>query len=524
MVTRKMGQRWLGIGLLVSLLAIAGGLLMIPSASAQDDTPQQRNQIIYIPLVPSGVRTPTPVARLAIGKQVYGLLGQLEKPGGRLYTFYFATVENGYFALAGQSPEIERQIDTLSRRGSTVYVRVWGIVQAPEQAGDPPLIVVGGILGAEDPEPDETIIYIPAAQGAAPQAVVKFDRVNLYGGPGSQYSRVGSVVRRQVCTVTGRNTAGTWLELSCGDGQQGWIDRRLVDVQGSAGDVPVITPSASTPVPVVLGPTAAPTPTAVPFTGWRAELYSNQRLDGMPVAVVDVPDVNFDWGSGGPSQLPADGFSIRFSRRVSVTPAFYQFTAQADDGVRVWVDNRLIIDAWPADPSRIYSVGQVLTGEHEIRVEYYEQSGLAKVRFAYSAGVDDAVWQASYYAGVEPTGNPTFRQEEVRGQNPLDYNWAVSSPRPSALGNDFWSARWVGDFPFEGGNFVFRANTDDGLRVYVDGYLVLNAWRDGYKELTNRMFGLRSGWHTVEVQYYERTGNASLKLWWYLDATYVGPQ
>ena len=62
------------------------------------------------------------------------------------------------------------------------------------------------------------------------------------------------------------------------------------------------------------------------------------------------------------------------------------------------------------------------------------------------------------------------------------------------------------------------------MRVYVDGYLVLNAWRDGYKELTNRIFGLRSGWHTVEVQYYERTGNASLKLWWYLDATYVGPQ
>jgi uncharacterized protein YraI len=523
MFTRKVGQRWWGIVLLVTLLAIASGLLMIPPANAQNITEPDSDQILYIPLIPSGPRSATPAATLVAGDPVYGLLGQLEKPSGRLYTYYLATAENGYFALAGQTPAIEGQIDALARRGDTIHVKVWGRVQSIAQGNEPPLIVVSGILGTEAPIPGATQIFIPAAEGAALVAVVRYDRVNLYSGPGATYARVGSVVRQQVCDVTGRNAARTWLQLSCNDGQQGWIDQRLVNVQGDVTNVPVVTPGAATPTPTVRAAATATT-TPIPITGWRAELYNNQRLAGTPVAVVDVPNLNFNWGSSGPSQLPADGFSIRFSRRVSVTPAFYQFVAEADDGVRVWVDDRLIIDAWPADPSQSYSVGQVMTGDHEIRVEYYEQSGLAKVRLNYMPGVDDAIWQASYYYGVEPIGNPAFRQQEIHGQNPLDYNWAASSPRSSALGNDYWSARWISEFPFEGGNFVFRANADDGIRVYLDGYLVLNSWRDGYKELTNRVFGVRPGQHTIEVQYYERSGNASVRLWWYLDSAYIGPQ
>jgi hypothetical protein len=237
--------------------------------------------------------------------------------------------------------------------------------------------------------------------------------------------------------------------------------------------------------------------------------------------VVDVPNVNFDWGNNGPSQVSADLFSIRFSRRVTVVPAFYQFTASADDGIRVWVDGRLIINAWPANPSQSYTVGQVLTGSHDIVVEYYEQSGLAKVRMDYAPVSVESTWQASYYYGVTPSGNPAFTQQEPRGQNPLDYNWSTGSASSAALGsnvlgNDYWSARWEGNFPFDNGNFTFRANVDDGIRVYLDGLLVINQWRDGYKEV--------SGQHTIVVEYYERTGNASIQLWWYRDSAYVGPQ
>ena len=87
-----------------------------------------------------------------------------------------------------------------------------------------------------------------------------------------------------------------------------------------------------------------------------------------------------------------------------------------------------------------------------------------------------------------------------------------------------WSARWVGAFQFDSGTFSFRIQADDGVRVYLDGLLVIDRWVDGYKEAGNRVIGVGSGLHTVTVEYYERTGNASIRLWWFKEAGVVVPQ
>jgi hypothetical protein len=58
----------------------------------------------------------------------------------------------------------------------------------------------------------------------------------------------------------------------------------------------------------------------------------------------------------------------------------------------------------------------------------------------------------------------------------------------------------------------------------LDGLLVLDFWQDGYKQVSNRVIGVGQGRHTVVVEYYERTGNASVQLFWYRDSDYVGPQ
>ncbi len=525
MLTHRVAQKWLWVGFLL-VLVLSSSLIAQLNSQPLHARPLLQgvgNPNIYMPLIPANDNTIGSVAILVPGEPVYGLLGKVEQSARRLHTYYLATADAGYYALAGQTPDIEAKISALARADGVLLVKVWGVVHAPEQAGEPLLIVVSGILGAEAVLPATTAAPAPTL-APVPMASVKFDAVNLYSGPSSANVRVGVVIRRQVCNVTGRNEASSWLLLTCADGQQGWIDARLVDVRGNVATVLVVNVAVATPTPRAPAPTA--TPTAVPqtFAGWRMELYRNQTLSGSPVAVVDVPTIDFGWDGGGPSQTSTDGFSVRFSRRISVSPAFYEFSAEADDGIRVWVDDKLIIDAWPANPNQRYRVGQVLTGNHEIRVEYYEQSGLAKVRMGYAPLLEDSVWQASYFYGVTPTGNPAFQQQEPRNQNPLDYNWLAGSPRPGLLGNDYWSARWRGEFAFEEGNYVFRANADDGLRLYVDGLLVLDYWRDGYKDVTNRVIGIGAGQHTVEVQYYERSGNAMMKLWWYRDSAYVGPQ
>jgi hypothetical protein len=46
---------------------------------------------------------------------------------------------------------------------------------------------------------------------------------------------------------------------------------------------------------------------------------------------------------------------------------------------------------------------------------------------------------------------------------------------------------------------------------------VIDGWRDGYIDLTNRFYAVGAGIHTVRVEYYERTGNAQLRVWWFED-------
>jgi hypothetical protein len=475
---------------------------------------------VYVPYVPGGAPPATPMPTLAVGERVFGLMGRLEPSQDASYSHRLESEEAGVYALAGETPEVERQIEALASGPPPVMVKVWGVRMAQVGSGSLPLIVVSGILGLE---------AAPGPGGqSAPVAVVKFDLVNIYAEPSQAAARVGGVVARQACNVTGRNATRTWLYLECADGQEGWIDARLVEVQGSIESVPirtvVVLPPTAAPTPTPL-PTATPVPTPLVFRGWRMEMYSNAYLGGAPVGVTDTPAIDFNWADGSPSSLlPADNFSLRFTRREEFSPGYYQFTAQSDDGVRVYVDDQLLIDEWRAPTGRTYTVGRVLTGEHTLRVEYYEASGLANLAVRYAPVDQSPVWRAAYFPGVAPQGNPVLQQQEPRQQNPLDYNWGMSSPLPAQLGTDFWSARWEGDFPFEDGTYIFEVIADDGVRVWLDGLLVIDQWRDGYKQANNRFVGIGQGLHSVKVEYYERAGQALVRLWWYKESVYVGPR
>ena len=102
----------------------------------------------------------------------------------------------------------------------------------------------------------------------------------------------------------------------------------------------------------------------------------------------DDTAVNFDWGYGAPAPgLPVDYFSVRWTRTLELQGGSYQFFAESDDGVRVWVDGQLIIDQWHNATGSTYSTTISLSsGVHEVRVEYYEATQIAKVRVWWVLG------------------------------------------------------------------------------------------------------------------------------------------
>jgi len=372
-----------------------------------------------------------------------------------------------------------------------------------------------------------TVNAAPLLQAEAVEATVKFALVNLYLQPSQSSAVIGTVMAGWVCDVEGRNDATTWLLVTCG-ARRGWIDRRLVNVTGDlastlvldANVLTVLPPAAAIPAPTATTLPATPPPT---FNGWKVSYFNNPNLQGDPVAYADVSFIDFRWGYESPMPVvPVDYFSARFERTLDLPPGYYQFTIQTDDGARLWLDDRLIVDEWHGATGSTYTSGALLNGRYTVRLEFLELVALASIRFTYEYSPQTPPWTANYYNGAPTRGELLYTQLENAGTVQLERNWNFASPLPDAVPVDFWNGRWTGQFYFEGGNYYFRARSDDGVRVYIDQTLVIDAWRDGYTDMANRFVGIGSGKHTVTVDYYDRTGQAFLQIWWYQDTTMPG--
>jgi hypothetical protein len=113
------------------------------------------------------------------------------------------------------------------------------------------------------------------------------------------------------------------------------------------------------------------------------EYWSNDSLSGAPTLARNDEEIDFSWGAGAPAAgLPADDFSVRWFRETTFDPAIYLLYAQADDGIRVYLDEQVVLNEWhTSDGEDVYVAEVVLSGVHRLVVEYYEQGGDALVKF-----------------------------------------------------------------------------------------------------------------------------------------------
>ena len=124
---------------------------------------------------------------------------------------------------------------------------------------------------------------------------------------------------------------------------------------------------------------------------------------------------------------------------------------------------------------------------------------------------------AEYRNNTDLSGAPVLS----RCESAIDHDWAGNRPGPGVNVDNF-SARWTGQFPFTGGTYTFSSTTDDGVRVYVDGSLLIDGWHDGLATRTASK-SLAPGTHAVKVEYYEHTGDATAQVSWQLDAPNAAP-
>ena len=209
---------------------------------------------------------------------------------------------------------------------------------------------------------------------------------------------------------------------------------------------------------------------------YRAQYFGGTSLAGSAVAsTCESAPLSHDWGSGGPAGL-ADSYSARWSGLFGFLDGPYTFTATADDGIRLWVDGDLLIDQWRDQaPSTFQATREMTAGRHAVKVEYYEKAGGAVAKVAWQVdNCPTGQFRVQYFGNRALAGTPVASGCDP---NPVNHDWGTGSP-DAGVGVDSFSARWSGSFDLPAGDYAFLATADDGVRLYVDGELVIDQWKE----------------------------------------------
>jgi len=175
--------------------------------------------------------------------------------------------------------------------------------------------------------------------------------------------------------------------------------------------------------------------------GLYGEYFEGTDLSKKVNARVD-PVIDFSWSGGPPAGCPIDNYSVRWTGELVTDEAgSYEIGVLTDDGARLWLDDKLIIDAWQQQGATYYSTRQKLAANQKygIRLEYFQAGG-------------DAVIKLSWTKPSQQVASSDDRTVK-----------SVSVYLPQCQG---WYDFWTGEF-FPGGQTVEKATPIDIMPLYV---------------------------------------------------------
>lgn len=270
--------------------------------------------------------------------------------------------------------------------------------------------------------------------------------------------------------------------------------------------------------------------------GLTVQYFNGSNFNTFVSAVHDQ-QVNAAWGTGAPAAgVNSDNFSSRWTGLVEATATgSHTFTASvsAGDGVRLWVNGSLIINAWSNPTQTSYSGSLSLQAgkRYSIRLEHYDAGtgSPASLRLSWRLpGSSSTVLVPAARLARSPNGlsgayydTATFGTLKDRRVDPTPFfEWKGSSFDPAKTEDgDTFSVRWTGqlrpDFN-ENYGFIVTAEPDDKLRIWVDGQLVLDNWSvvQPYPRLSSTM-ALKAGrLHDFKIEYAEQLNQAAIRIYW----------
>lgn len=159
-------------------------------------------------------------------------------------------------------------------------------------------------------------------------------------------------------------------------------------------------------------------------TGLIAEYFNNKTLTGLPVLRRTDATVNFNWGTGSPDPLvTTDNFSARWVGQVlAPVTGSYTFTTSSSDGVRVYVNNVLVINNW-TNHNTTTNNGSAITltagQKYDIRTEFYENTGsaVAQLQWAYPSQTVLAIPASQFFQSTAYLTGETYLIQGIPANN-----------------------------------------------------------------------------------------------------------
>ncbi len=312
--------------------------------------------------------------------------------------------------------------------------------------------------------------------------------------------------------------------------------------------------SASQPYQIV--PLTQLYPSAVAtVTGLTGSYYANV-LNGFtfdstaqgPTATRLDPTVNFSWNGAAPiTGVAGVNFGAAWNGQLVIPcTGNYKLCVTGDDGVRLWVDGTLIDNGWFLQGATTYCPGNTTYtagSVHSIRMDYFQAGGGAVAQLSWqppgSCGSNGIIPSAdlipavavppptngltgTYYSNIDFTGTGVTEIDPT-----VNFNWNGSSPASNSGGSNF-SAEWTGQVQIPcTDNYKFCVTGDDGVRLWIDGTLIDDAWvSQGPTTYCNSVSGgtlaeTAGTKHDVKMDYFQGGGGSVAQLQW--SAACIGP-
>jgi len=131
--------------------------------------------------------------------------------------------------------------------------------------------------------------------------------------------------------------------------------------------------------------------------------------------------------------------------------------------------------------------------------------------WSFTTGATGGGVRADYYKGMNFENFVLTRTDSQ-----IDFDWGDPGGPDPSVGDDNFSVRWTGEVEAAfTETYTFYPRTDDGVRLYVDGQLLVDNWVDrGATENRGTIDLIAGNTYSLVMEYYENTGGAVAELRW----------